>query len=169
MSSTIKNIILFLGIGIALVVLYFFIFKSGKKEEDFATSVDLGTGTTTTTFPETLPEEKAEIARAFLSDLLSIRNIGLNADVFSEVTFSSLRDAGVVLIQDGKEGRPNPFAPIGQDILVPENVVSTNPEPTPATTTTPETQTKTPTTNTPAKNTTSTTTPTTPKTGSSTN
>lgn len=161
MSSTIKNIILFLGIGIVLVVLYVIIFKGGDKEEDFATTVDLGTGQTTTTFPETLPEEKAEIARAFLSDLLSIRNIGLDADVFSEITFSSLRDAGIVLIQDGKEGRPNPFAPIGQDILVPENVISVIP-------TIPTTTSTTPTTNsgtTPPSSTTGTT----PKTGGSTN
>ncbi|MBP7006609.1 MAG: hypothetical protein KBC44_01915 [Candidatus Pacebacteria bacterium] len=56
----------------------------------------------------------------FLTKLLNIKNIELNDGVFSEPSFSTLRDSSILLIQDGTEGRPNPFAPIGfEDGFIP--------------------------------------------------
>jgi hypothetical protein len=51
----------------------------------------------------------------FLTKLLSIKNIELNGSIFEEPSFITLKDSSIILIQDGTEGRPNPFAPIGFD------------------------------------------------------
>lgn len=92
----------------------------------------------------TLKEEDSEIAKELLGILLNVKNINLNDSIFNEQAFISLRDSTILLVPDGNEGRPNPFAPIGTDISLGNTlpatpvVVST---PTPTTTTTPPTST----------------------------
>lgn len=71
----------------------------------------------------------------FLTKLLSIKNIELNGSIFEEPAFSTLKDSSIILIQDGTEGRPNPFAPIGFENLSTGAIQSTTP--TTSTSTTP--------------------------------
>lgn len=51
----------------------------------------------------------------FLASLLNVQNIKLDESIFSDPAFASLHDSSILLIPDGTEGRPNPFAPIGSD------------------------------------------------------
>ena len=46
----------------------------------------------------------------FLNLFSGIKNIKLNDAIFSDPAFNSLRDSSIVLVPDGTEGRPNPFA-----------------------------------------------------------
>ncbi|MBI2630796.1 hypothetical protein HYW73_01080 [Candidatus Nomurabacteria bacterium] len=61
------------------------------------------------------PNADSKIAENFLTLLLSVRNISLNDSIFDEMAWSNLKDSSIVLIPDGTEGRPNPFAPLGYD------------------------------------------------------
>ena len=74
----------------------------------------------------------------FLTVLLSVKNISLDDSIFSDLAFTSLHDSSIELISDIPEGRPNPFAPIGSDIIPTATVntttntsTSTNPKLTP--------------------------------------
>lgn len=58
-----------------------------------------------------------DINREFVSMLLNLEAIRLNDDIFSEPAFRVLRDNSIRLNQPGNEGRPNPFAPIGIDLI----------------------------------------------------
>ena len=62
------------------------------------------------------PESVSIAANDFLTLLLGVKNIKLEDAIFSDPAFQSLRDSSIVLVPDGNEGRPNPFAPLGQDI-----------------------------------------------------
>lgn len=56
-----------------------------------------------------------QISQEFLSQLLSIRSIRLRDDIFTRPAFVSLVDFTIELVQQGNEGRENPFAPFGAD------------------------------------------------------
>ena len=51
----------------------------------------------------------------FLGLLLNISSIKLDDSLFTMQSFRSLRDFSTTLTKDVTSGRPNPFAPIGQD------------------------------------------------------
>lgn len=73
------------------------------------------TQTNTTANPSLMNTE--DINREFVAMLLNLEAIRLNDDIFSEPAFRVLRDNSIRLNQPGNEGRPNPFAPIGLDIV----------------------------------------------------
>jgi|SRR5271168_1396286 len=52
--------------------------------------------------------------QTFLNLLLQIKDINLNTAIFQDSSFVSLQD-DTVTIPNQPYGRPNPFAPIGQD------------------------------------------------------
>lgn len=112
MSPKIKNIIIFVGIGLVLIVLYIVLFNKKPEEENFIVSVS-EEERAIDAFSATLPDENSEIAQEFLAELLSIKSLQLDDSIFAGIVFSSLKDPDVVITQDEKEGRPNPFAPIG--------------------------------------------------------
>ncbi|MDQ5954864.1 MAG: hypothetical protein QG583_792 [Patescibacteria group bacterium] len=113
MSPKIKNIIIFVGIGLVLVVLYIVLFNKKPEEESFIVSTTTEEERAIDAFSATLPDENSEIAQEFLAELLSIKSLQLDDAIFAGIVFSSLKDPDVVITQDEKEGRPNPFAPIG--------------------------------------------------------
>ncbi|OGI82007.1 hypothetical protein A3I95_03425 [Candidatus Nomurabacteria bacterium RIFCSPLOWO2_02_FULL_44_12] len=107
----IKNIIIFATIGIALILVYIFFIKNSPEEDNLVS-------TTNTPVPGVTPPETSQeiaVGQEFLSLLLNIKNIKLNDGIFSDPAFATLHDSSIVLIQEGNEGRPNPFAPIGSD------------------------------------------------------
>ncbi|MBP9714875.1 MAG: hypothetical protein KBD52_00060 [Candidatus Pacebacteria bacterium] len=112
MSSKIKNIIIFVGIGLVLVVLYIVLFSKTPEEENFIVSTTQEERAIDA-FSETLPDENSQIAQEFLAELLSIKSLQLDDSILGGIVFASLKDPDVLIIQDEKEGRPNPFAPIG--------------------------------------------------------
>ena len=118
MMKNLKNIAIFILIAGILTSGYFFLFRrnqepqvGGLVSESEQVQIEL---TSNNAFATT--EINSELARDFLTLLLSVRGIELNAGIFSDTAFSSLRDSSIILTQDGTEGRPNPFAPIGVDI-----------------------------------------------------
>ena len=116
MASKIKNIIIFSGIAIALVLVYIYFIKGDPDESGSFLSAEPNTA---------LPSRGASadsssfaVTQEFLSLLLNVRSIKIDDSIFSDNAFLSLRDSTILLIPDGNEGRPNPFAPIGSDVLV---------------------------------------------------
>lgn len=118
MSGAFKKIII---IVVALGAVIFVIISVGNKPEvdnnlvssnptgDPITGIGGGIGATAPSTSSGTDE--------FLTKLLSIKNIELNGSIFEEPAFATLKDSSIILIQDGTEGRPNPFAPIGFDDL----------------------------------------------------
>ncbi len=107
-----KNIIIFIAIGLFLFSIYFFFIR---KPADTAPLVST-TAPEGSLFPDGTVAEPA-IAQDFLNLLLNVQTIKLDDSIFSDIAFTSLRDSSITLIPDGTEGRPNPFAPIGIDIM----------------------------------------------------
>jgi len=132
--SKIKNILIFLVIGVILVFVYLYFFKSTPEASLTSTSGNLVLPTTSAT------DVNLSIGKDFLTVLLNVKNIKLDDNIFSDLAFSSLHDSSILLIPDGTEGRPNPFAPIGSDLTASVvNSVDTNvqvPIVTPSTTST---------------------------------
>ena len=114
---SLKNIIIFLVIGALIVGGYIYLFPQNEEQDPLLT-----TPAAIPTDPN-IPSSSAD--QSFLMLLLGVRNVRLDDVIFSDPAFLSLRDSSITLIQDGNEGRPNPFAPIGIDI-------ETTPEPPPA-------------------------------------
>ncbi len=107
MSSTLKNIFIFVLIFAALAGGYYFFFANKVSTPDLSTIstsgsvVDSGMG--------------AGVGGEFLTTLLNIKNIQLDDSIFSSTAFKSLQDFTTELVDQGNAGRPNPFAPIGAD------------------------------------------------------
>jgi hypothetical protein len=111
--SKIKNIIIFLAIGTAFVLIYIFFIKPSAP---VATLVSSPSAPVTPSIPAT--ENNFSVTQDFLNLLLNIKNIKLNDAIFSDNAFVSLHDSSIVLTPDGNEGRVNPFAALGQDVVV---------------------------------------------------
>lgn len=100
---------IFVGIGTALVLVYIFFIKSDQPTADLVSSAS-------STVPGDAPVgQELSIAQDFLTFLLSVKNIKLDASIFSDNAFNNLHDSTIILVPEGNEGRPNPFAPIGTD------------------------------------------------------
>lgn len=115
-----KNIIIFVAIAIIFSLIYIFFIKSSS--DDATSLVSSGEQPSSTLTDTGAPDPNSLIAKDFLSLLLNVKTIKLNDSIFSNIAFLSLHDSSIILIPDGTEGRPNPFAPIGIDsIVVPVN------------------------------------------------
>ena len=110
----VRNIIIFVGLAVALFAGYFFFLKPPREEQ----------ATLTSSVPNPLPSAEntsgtavGQVAEAgnFLSLLLNVQTIKLNGAIFASPAFRNLHDSSIELVQDGTEGRPNPFAQLGLD------------------------------------------------------
>jgi hypothetical protein len=111
MNPKVKNIIIFSVLGLALVLVYIFFIK--KTPEDTASIVSTSPAAEESVLP--VSTEPTGVGEGFLSLLLSVKSIKLDDTIFSGPAFASLKDSSIVLVQEGNEGRPNPFAPIGYE------------------------------------------------------
>ncbi|OGI61106.1 hypothetical protein A2814_02100 [Candidatus Nomurabacteria bacterium RIFCSPHIGHO2_01_FULL_38_19] len=113
MTAKIKNIIIFTAIGAVLILVYIFFIKKSPEQpaliSTFSGEAEPSADTSS---------QSSSITKDFLTLLLNVKNIKLDNTIFSDVAFSNLRDSSIVLIPDGTEGRPNPFAPFGSDVIV---------------------------------------------------
>ena len=130
----IKNILIFLGIALVLILAYFFIFKKSPDQPSLVSSSGNTILPTTTTQSAT-----ATISQDFLAVLLSVKNIKIDDSIFLDPAFLSLNDSTIELISDGTEGRPNPFAPLGSDVSTVAPVIPTVSNNTPTLPTIPST------------------------------
>ena len=121
MTSIIKNIIIFVVIGAALVLAYLFFFKQAPAQPGLTSS------SPSTALPSGNLGTAPSNSQDFLSVLLNVKNIKLNDDIFSDPAFISLQNTSIDLTPDGTEGRPNPFAQIGSDTtVIPTSTSNTN-------------------------------------------
>jgi len=125
MTSKVKNIIIFSGIALALILGYVL----------FAPKSSSGQSNLTVTTPTDVTSQNAlvgggdtsatdAVAQDFLNMLLSVKSINLDDSIFSDPAFASLQDSSLVLVSDISQGRPNPFAPIGNDTAPVDNTNS---------------------------------------------
>ena len=103
-----KGIVILLGVG-AVAIGYKLFFSSPSAPKENLTSSAPVTNTTAPTITDTA------VGRELLSTLLNLRTIKLNDQIFTNPSFTSLRDFTITLSGNTPEGRPNPFAPIGTD------------------------------------------------------
>ncbi|MEK7564431.1 MAG: hypothetical protein AAB510_02585 [Patescibacteria group bacterium] len=120
-----KNILIFTAIaGIFLLIFIFFVKKSPEESGNLVTTSPSGS-----VVPTDTNVADSTITQEFLTLLLSVEGIKLDATIFSNPAFTSLRDSTIILNPDGTEGRPNPFAPIGSDKVSTSVNISTNTQP----------------------------------------
>ena len=125
MSPKIKNIILFLGIAIALILIYVFFFAKKPDQPNLVssgsmTSLPNTSATGQTTSPSDVDNNET------LSVLLNVQSIVLDDALFKNPSWVTLKDNGIILNPDTNPGRINPFAPIGSDITTPAPIVPNN-------------------------------------------
>ena len=116
----IRNIIIFVVIAILLVLGYLFFTKSSSTPPTLVSSAPVGTSTSSATATSGATANSS-IAQNFLALLLNVSNIKLDDSIFSDPAFASLHDSTIVLAPDGTQGRPNPFAQFGTDVVTPTN------------------------------------------------
>jgi regulatory protein YycI of two-component signal transduction system YycFG len=134
MTSKIKNIIIFTVITALLILAYIFFIKPSPEEKSLVFYSPSNTELPNT---NTL-DQNSLITQDLLSVLLSVKSIKLDDAIFSDEAFINLKDSSILLTSPGDEGRLNPFAPIGFDIIttpviVPPVIPVIPPEPIPAT------------------------------------
>ncbi len=112
MWSKIKSLIIFALIVGVLAVGYAMFIKKPKNEGSLVSETTLPTADKST---ETTAEDNAKLGQDFLTLLFSLKSINLDGSLFGSATFGSLKDSSIILVPDGTEGRPNPFAPIGAE------------------------------------------------------
>ena len=116
----IRNIIIFIVIALAFILIYVFFIKPSPSEVNLVSS---GTGTTLPNIDGSTPgadtaNTNSLITKDFLALFSGVENIKLDDVIFSDPAFNSLHDSSIILIPDGNEGRPNPFAQFGNDVPV---------------------------------------------------
>ncbi len=114
MWSKIKNLLIFVVLGGILVVGYVFFMQKPKE----AALVSNTTQSTKTDGIVSDKKESSQLNQDFLGLLFSVKSINLDASVLQTESFNSLKDSSIILVPDGTEGRPNPFAPIGEDNMI---------------------------------------------------
>lgn len=121
MSKTFKKIIILLLILALAGVIYFFFFAGKEKVNLNQTNSSLQSTNTGAPVSGIIQDrsissiEADKIGQEFINQLLNLQAIKLNDEIFSSLSFQSLEDFTIVLVQPGNEGRNNPFAPFGAD------------------------------------------------------
>jgi hypothetical protein len=121
MTPKIKNILIFTTIAIVLVLGYiFFMSRSSSEEPNLVSSStnNVLPNIDGTPLPADASNETLEVAEGLIALLSNVDNIKIDASIFSDESFISLRDSSILLIPDNTEGRPNPFAQIGNDAVI---------------------------------------------------
>jgi hypothetical protein len=113
MTPKIKNIIIFVVVAAVLIFAYLLFFKPAPQEANLTTS----SGNSALPSTSASGQNTATIGADFLATLLSVKNITLDDSIFTDPTFATLHDSSITLVPDQTQGRPNPFAPIGTDVL----------------------------------------------------
>lgn len=134
MKKSLRNLLIFLGIAVALFAVYFIFFKNNTAPKPAATTSALSS---TTRNSATAP--LAASGNATGSQLLSLLNrvttLTLNDDIFANPAFALLSDISITLPPVDARGRRNPFAPIGAGnaiIVVPTTETTTGATAVPA-------------------------------------
>lgn len=111
-KKTIKKILIFLVVAIALLALYSLIAPSQENPAGSLTSLLGSSGV------GQLQENKSVLANAEILRILgSIQNIQLDDSIFDNPVFFALEDNNFRISTPTNPGRQNPFLPIGYDAI----------------------------------------------------
>lgn len=110
-----KNIIIF--IVIATIFFSAFIFYKKKNPSDTGPALVSSVATSSVPGGVVVNNNDSLVAQEFSNLLLSVKNLKLDDAILSDPAFISLNDSSITLVPDGTEGRPNPFAPLGVDVV----------------------------------------------------
>lgn len=114
-----KNILIFILVAAVIAAVYIFFFKKPAQESGSALVSTAGSAALPLT-PAVGNASAGNVTQDFLNLLLSVKEIKLDDSIFKDIAFQSLDGThSITLTPDGTEGRPNPFAPIGSDIVTP--------------------------------------------------
>jgi len=122
----IRNIIIFVSIGVVLVLAYIFFIKPSFNTQAALVSSSSTTTDTSGVTTDTSATSGTDVAQNFLDLLLSVRTIKLNVAIFSDPAFASLHDSSVTLTPDATIGRPDPFAQFGVGDTAPATTPTSN-------------------------------------------
>lgn len=118
MTPKIKNIIIFSGIALAFILIYFLFIKSSPPQANLQSTASTPLPNIDGTLPNANTiNTNSQVAKEFLVLLSNVKNIKLDDAIFSDQAFNSLHDSSIILTPDGTEGRPNPFAQFGNDAV----------------------------------------------------
>jgi len=124
----IKNIIIFTAIAATFVLIYIFFIKPSPEEANLVSSPsNTVLPDVNSTSTDINPNTTSLLAKDFLTLLLNVKNIKLDDSILSDPAFFNLKDSSIVLEPDGNEGRPNPFAPFGNDLEITQSTTQTAP------------------------------------------
>ncbi|MFA6300798.1 MAG: hypothetical protein WC609_00415 [Candidatus Paceibacterota bacterium] len=118
MTPKIKNIIIFTVIAVVFILIYIFFIKPSPAQPNLVSTTNNPTlpnidGTT----PGANTPASVFVTEDFLALLLGVQQIKIDDTIFSEPAFIGLHDSSITLTLDNTEGRPNPFAPLGRDVM----------------------------------------------------
>ncbi len=120
MKKNIKNIVIIVVVLAVVAVGYYLFFGTTKNISPNSNS-SLQTSTGTVPVNDIInptpasTADASQISQEFVSQLLNLKAIKLNDDIFSSLAFRALQDFSIILVQPGNEGRANPFAPFDTD------------------------------------------------------
>ncbi len=124
MKPNIKKIIIIVVVIAVLGIAYnYFFVKStpAKTSSALSSSKTAATKTATTaTSKTTTTNKKVDKDTEFLTTLLSISKINVDATIFASPSFNSLQDNNVPIKNEETAGRVNPFAPLDMPV---ENII----------------------------------------------
>jgi hypothetical protein len=114
--SKIKNIIIFIAIAAAFILIYIFFIKPSPEQASLVSTSNTPLPDVNSSGTDTnVPNGTSLVTQDFLTLLLNVQHIKLDDAILSDPAFSNLRDSSIVLVPDGTEGRPNPFAQFSND------------------------------------------------------
>src|ERR1700686_1914162 len=96
----IKNILIFIAIGVVFVLIYIFFIKPKPPVADLVSS---GATPAIQSTAGGGVETNNKLAQDFLSLLLNVKNIKLDDSILSDPSFISLHDSSITLTPDGTE------------------------------------------------------------------
>ncbi len=114
MKKGLKTILIVVGILVLAIVVYSVFFNKSEDTSNGLVSVNTSQPVSSLT-PNV--STGVEIGQEFISMLLSLQGLSLDTVLFQDPAFNSLVDKTIQFRDPGGQGRPNPFAPIGTDVV----------------------------------------------------
>lgn len=109
MKKSLRNLLIFLGIALLLLVGYFAFFKTNSAPAQTGPLASTNRASTTTPLAAS---QGATTGNQLLALLGRVSTLTLNDDIFANPAFDMLQDISIVLPPIEARGRRNPFAPI---------------------------------------------------------
>lgn len=127
MKKSLRNVLIFVGIAVALGVVYFIFFQGGNNTPQSTSTLSSSARTSTTT---PLNASASTTAGSTLLTLLGrVSNLTLNDDIFSNPSFQTLQDISITIPAVEVRGRRNPFAPAGSQGVLSATPADTSSQP----------------------------------------